>query len=417
MESVPAPAVEDGEKYLDENAEQFRPDPATSPVPDAAGFEVALAGLARELGFVRIGIARAEPFVEAGQRFKDWVERGYAGTMEYLAEFGDRHLPGRLLANARSVVVAAAALPSSLESSNVGRLNGRVADYALGLDYHIALRSRLRRIGQGLADLSGRSVWTRPCIDTAPLLEREAARRAGIGFIAKSTMLIVNGVGPRVLLAALVTDLELEAGLPQESRCGRCTACIDACPTGALVKPYELDSRRCLSYLNIEHQGQFPVRYRSMLENRVIGCDICQSVCPYDRVDAATVMPSDAGPRPLLVAPELSSWLSMTASDYRRITKRSALRRVGRVQLMRNAAIALGNSGSAVAQRPLVSALESNRIPTVRAHAAWGLGQLGGTESRAALERALTGEHDEGVLEEIRAALVVVGSSEWNQEG
>jgi epoxyqueuosine reductase len=409
MESVPPPPTPSGEKYLDDNAERFEPRPSIGPAPSKAAFRTKIHDLARELGFVRIGFASAEPFTEAGQRFKQWLGQGHAGTMSCLAELGDRHLPGRFLANARSLVVAAVAVPSAAGTSTRAPLHGKVADYALGLDYHIALRSRLRRIGQGLADFSGHMVWVRPCVDTAPLLEREAARRAGIGFIAKSTMLIVPGVGPRVLLALLVTDLALEPDPPQEEDCGSCTACLEACPTGALVAPYRLDARRCLSCVSIEQSGIVPSDLRAAFGNGLFGCDRCQTACPYDRVDAAIVMPTDASPRPWLVGPDLVRWLEMTATDYRRITKRSALRRVGRIQLMRNATICLGNSGRAEAIAPLIAALEGNPSAVVRAHAAWALGRLRGVRAQEALQGALVRETDDIVCGEIRAALAQLG--------
>lgn len=403
METVPESSPPREEKYLDENAEQFQPGPSAIRVSEPAEFRSALVRIAREQGFVRVGVTSAEPFLDAGHRFERWLGRGYAGSMTYLSELGPRHEPGRLLANARSVVVAAAAVPRG-DAERTGEC-GQVADYALGLDYHIALRSRLRRIGQALADLSGQAVWTRPCIDTAPLLEREAARRAGLGFIAKSTMLIVPGVGPRVLLACLVTDLPLWEDPPERDRCGRCTACLDACPTQAFVAPYELDARRCLSYLNIEHQGELPREFRTALGSRLIGCDVCQSVCPYDRKESAEVMPSDFSPRPLLSRPALVQWLGMSSSDYRRITKRTALRRVARIQLMRNAAVALGNSGSSAAVSPLIHALKNAKGVVVRSHAAWALGKVGGVEARAALEAALTSESEAQVRTEILLAL------------
>ncbi|MGE5786706.1 MAG: tRNA epoxyqueuosine(34) reductase QueG [Myxococcales bacterium] len=407
METVPKSEAEQAENFLDQNAEQFQPSNSVEPARDRDEFRSRLAVRAREQGFVRIGVAPADPFLEAGQRFRDWLHQGFAGDMEYLAEFGCRADPGRLLANARSVVVAAAALPRRSEPSTTAASapTGIVADYALGLDYHIALRSRLRRIGQALADLSGRAVWTRPCIDTAPLLEREAARRAGVGFIAKSTMLIVPGIGPRVLLASLVTDLELWSEPIEKDRCGRCTACIDACPTNAFVGPYRLDARRCLSYLTIEHQGSLPEATRRALDNRLIGCDVCQTVCPYDRTDSAEVMPSEMTPRAALANPDLIRWLEMSASDYRRITKRSALRRVGRVQLMRNAAVAIGNSRSPQALAALERALFSNKSPLVRAHAAWALGRYGSDHAKACLRRALDVESDTSTRGEILAAL------------
>jgi epoxyqueuosine reductase len=282
---------------------------------------------------------------------------------------------------------------------------GTVADYALGLDYHIAIRGRLRRLSQAMADYSGQPVSCRPCIDTAPLLEREAARRAGIGFIAKSTMLIVPVLGPRVLLGALVTDLELPPSEPIENRCGRCTACLDACPSRAFVGPFELDARRCISYLTIEHQGNVPTPLRKALGNHLVGCDVCQAVCPFDRIEASAVMPTDNTPRPLLVRPKLVKWLEMSATDYRRVSKRSALRRLGRVQLMRNAAIALGNCKGPNAALALEKALVHPLSPIVRAHAAWALGKLDETNATTSLTAALSTETDPWVRDEIIDAL------------
>lgn len=410
MESVPRPSEIPSDRRLDENAECFQPRAETDRALDQAHFRSKIEELALELGLLRIGFAKAAPFLEAGQRFKDWLGRGHAGTMSYLAELGERHLPGRFLVNARSLVVVAAAVPASAEpadSSPEGQRDilGKVADYALGLDYHIALRSRLRRIGQGLADWSGRAVWTRACIDTAPILEREAARCAGLGFIGKSTMLIVPGVGPRVLLATLVTDLALTPDTPIESRCGRCTACLDACPTQAFAGPYMLDARKCLSYLNIEHQGEFPYEMREAMGQRVIGCDVCQAVCPYDRIDAAIVMPTDASPRSNLVNPNLVQWLEMSSTDYRRVAKRTALRRVTRAQLMRNAAIALGNSGRIEAIAPLGRVLSGNASRAVRVHAAWALGRIDASEAVAQLQAALATEDDPEIRDAILAAL------------
>jgi epoxyqueuosine reductase len=427
MQSVPPSASTSDEIYLDDNAERFEPRHGQAKVADRASFSAEIEALARELGLARIGFASAEPFIEAGQRFNDWVSQGHAGTMEYLAEFKERHNPGRLLPNARSLVVVAAAIPKSREPSDATSAEaatgsterapvdadlrswrGSVASYALGLDYHIALRSRLRCIGQALADLSGRPVWTRACIDTAPLLEREAARRAGIGFIAKSTMLIVPGIGPRVLLATLVTDLELWTTDPMESRCGRCTACLDACPTSAFVSPYVLDARRCLSYLTIEHQGPIPREQRAQAGTHLFGCDVCQSVCPYDRSENASVMHSDAAPRPQLVEPDLRRWLHMSSTDYRRVSKRTALRRVGRAQLMRNAAVALGNTQRAEAVEPLALALAQNANTAVRAHAAWALGRVATAQAAAALRNACAAEQDEAVREEIELAMAAI---------
>jgi epoxyqueuosine reductase len=415
MDSVPAHEATEVEKYFDENAEYFVPvSPAASPLSGAALAD-RLKRTGIELGLVRVGFARAEPFTEAGAAFERWLERGHAGSMGYLAELGDRSDPRRLLPNARTIVVAAMPTSGPIHP-RPGPTEGVIADYALGLDYHIALRGRLRRLSQAMADLSGKAVWARPCIDTAPLLEREAARRAGIGFVAKSTMLIVPGLGPRVMLGVLVTTLELPSSEPLESRCGRCTACLDACPTRAFVRPFELDARRCVSYLSIEHQGEVPVELRDGMGQHLVGCDVCQTVCPYDRIASAQVMPTDNAPRALLVNPKLERWLEMSATDYRRVTKRSALRRLGRTQLMRNAAIALGNAKQKSSVPALVKALSSPRSAIVRAHAAWALGKIGGAEAQIALERALDLEADVFVASEIRRSIKhLIGSEPQGQ--
>jgi epoxyqueuosine reductase len=405
MDSVPdLPDSNVAISYLDQNAECFTPSDDDSLTLTGSALTEAIRRKGLELGLVRVGFTPATAFAEAKTAYDRWLAAGYAGAMGYLEELGDRSDPRRLLPNARTVVVAAMPTTGPIHEKATSD-QGTVADYALGLDYHIALRGRLKRLSQALADFSGQSVWCRPCVDTAPLLEREAARRAGIGFIAKSTMLIVPGLGPRVMLGALVTDLVLPSGIPLESRCGRCTACLDACPSKAFVAPFVLDARKCVSYLNIEHQGSLPKELRPAMGNRLVGCDICQSVCPYDRIESAQVMPTDNAPRPLLVNPKLEKWLEMSATDYRRVSKRSALRRLGRVQLMRNAAIALGNSQrpefSGVLGRALVHPISA----IVRAHAAWALGKLGGADARVHLEGALPNERDPWVREEIENAL------------
>jgi epoxyqueuosine reductase len=404
MDSVPAHDASEVEKYFDENAEYFVPTSQAQPAlaGDALANRLRLVGT--ELGLVRVGFARAEPFIQGKEAFEQWLEHGYAGSMSYLAEFGDRSDPRRLLPNARTIVAVAMPTAGPIHP-RPDSTEGVVADYALGLDYHIALRGRLRRLSQAMADFSGQAVWARPCIDTAPLLEREAARRAGIGFIAKSTMLIVPGLGPRVMLGVLVTTLDLPSSEPLESRCGRCTACLDACPTQALLRPFVLDARRCVSYLSIEHQGEVPADLRDGMGQHLVGCDVCQTVCPYDRIAAAPVMPTDNAPRSVLVNPKLERWLEMTATDYRRVTKRSALRRLGRTQLMRNAAIAMGNAQQPASVAALSRALSSPRSAIVRAHAAWALGKIGNAEAKRALVRALSSEVETSVIDEIQRAL------------
>jgi epoxyqueuosine reductase len=235
-------------------------------------------------------------------------------------------------------------------------------------------------------------------------LEREAARRAGVGFIAKSTMSIVPGIGTQVLLGELLIDLELAPDMPIEPRCGSCTACLTACPTGAFVDAYVLDARRCISYLTIELKGPIPRALRPLVGNHVFGCDICQAVCPFNASPRDKPADPELAARPDFDHVSLVDLLELTSSAYRRLVRDSALRRVTRHQLARNAAVALGNSGDASVVPHLVRVLESTRRPLVRVHAAWALGRLGGEPARRALERALH-DADHEVAEEARLSL------------
>jgi epoxyqueuosine reductase len=237
------------------------------------------------------------------------------------------------------------------------------------------------------------------------VLEREAARRAGIGFTAKSTLTIVPGLGSTVLLGELLVDIELEPAEPTSPRCGSCRACLDACPTQAFVDAFVLDARRCISYLTIELRGPIPRELRAAIGTRVFGCDVCQDVCPFNASSAARPVAPELEARPDLRPASLVDLLELTSSGYRRLVRSSPMRRVSRARLARNAAVALGNSGDPRAVTPLVRALRSHSAPLVRSHAAWALGRLGGRESLAALERARSDDPDEGVREEAGLAL------------
>jgi epoxyqueuosine reductase len=283
-------------------------------------------------------------------------------------------------------------------------LTGLVARYARGADYHRVLRERLRQLADACAALSGRAILARTCVDTAPLLEREAARRAGIGFTAKNTLSIAPGVGSYTLLGELLSDLELSPSTPIASRCGSCRACLDACPTQAFVDAYTLDSRRCISYLTIELKGAIPRPLRPLIGRWVFGCDVCQEVCPFNHSRQPPPGDPELGPHATLTDPDLVELLQLTASGYRRLVRRTALRRVNRERLQRNAAVALGNTRSAAAVPALAQALESNPSALVRAHAAWALGQIGTPAARSVLSAQRAEEPDQAVLEEIAHA-------------
>lgn len=366
--------------------------------------------VARALGFSRVGFARAEPLEEGRDRLEAFLSAGYDGAMDYLSE-GPRHDPRELLPEAKSVIVVALAYGNTPEPpSRSGGLSGRLARYAQGDDYHLILKDKLAALERALPELAGQPVRARACVDTAPLLERELAARAGLGFHGKSTLVIAPGLGSYVLFGELLVDLELEptptATLPQS--CGSCRACLDACPTEAFVAPHLLDARRCVSYLTIEEAGVIPTELRRGLGDRVFGCDVCQEVCPYNHGASAQKAPNLLSPRPERAELDLVALLELGSAGYRKLARRTALRRVNRVTLQRNAAIALGNSKSPAAVAPLARALEENRSPLVRRHAAWALGELApelDPASRAALERAAESDSDPEVRAEARAAL------------
>lgn len=361
-----------------------------------------------DLGFVATGFTTLSPFDAAGARVKEWLDRGYAGEMAYLAA-ADRHDPGALMADATTLISVALGYGEQPgrpdDTDDADALVGSVARYARGADYHDILKSKLRELADQIASLCARPVLARPCVDTAPLLEHEAAARSGVGFVAKNTLTIVPGYGSYVLLGELLVNVAVSPhGIPEAPRCGSCRACLDACPTDAFVDGNVLDARRCISYLTIELQGSIPRELRSAIGTRVFGCDVCQEVCPFN----ARSETRSAAPELVAVASRTDiplPWLlELRSGDYRRLVKGSSMRRVTRQQLRRNAAVALGNTGQEAAVAPLIVALCSNPSPMVREHSAWALGELGYGSGAAAL-RAAQSDTDPSVGAEARAAL------------
>ena len=353
-----------------------------------------LISIARELGFARAAIVP----IEAPRRhalYESWLAAGHAGEMAYLARAD--HVDMRadlrtLLASARSLIVVALAYDRVDPIPPTALLRGRIARYARGEDYHLVMRDKLVLLGERIGALAAR-----PCVDSAPLLEREWAERGGLGFVAKNTMLIAPGAGSYVVLGELLVDVELPviASEPMKPRCGSCRSCLDACPTGAFVDAYVLDARRCISYLTIEHHGVIPRELRAAIGTWVFGCDVCQEVCPFN---AGGGEPHDPLLQPRSVEhalPDLIALAGKGANQLRQLVKRTALRRVPRDVLLRNVAIALGNTGDPRAVAPLASLL-GHRSPLVRLHAAWALGQLGAHDVLAAHH-----DDDAGVRDEI----------------
>ena len=367
----------------------------------------ALEVCADELGLGLVGVASVERF-RRGERVAQ--ERRRSGLMGQLPWYTEERIrrgarPRELLPGARSIIsVAISYLPQSMSQDEApGPLRGRVARYAWGRDYHNVLKKRLRRLGAMLEERLGRPIRRRVYVDDGPMLDREVALRAGIGFFGKNTN-ILTGIGSWVFLGQIITDLELPPDQPSGKSCGACTACMPACPTGAIVAPYVIDSNRCIAYLTIEHRGPIPLELRAPMGDRVFGCDICQEVCP---VNVTRGHPSG---EPAFRAPQAFSVLDLTevlALDeeaFRVQFLGSPIRRATRVGLQRNACVVLGNLGDRAAIPALARALRDGDT-LVRGHAAWALGRLGGAEATQALEVGRGTEPDPWVREEIVAAI------------
>ena len=328
----------------------------------------------RELGFQKVGIAGIE-LPEDEERLLAWLGHGRHGTMAYMQRHGTRRsrpaelVPGTLrVVSARMDYRTDSADPEAvLREPNLGY----VSRYALGRDYHKVLRNRLARLADRIAEAAG-SKGYRAFTDSAPVLEKALARNAGLGWIGKHTNLLDRHDGSWFFLGEVFTDLPLPVDSPVTSHCGSCTACIDVCPTRAIVAPYELDARRCISYLTIEHAGPIPEEFRTAIGNRIYGCDDCQLVCPWNRYSKLATEPGFRS-RNGLDAPRLIELFRWSEDDFLRMTEGSAIRRIGYERWLRNVAVALGN---APATEEVIGALrsrESDASEIVREHVGWAL--------------------------------------------
>jgi epoxyqueuosine reductase len=352
---------------------------------------------ARELGFEKIGFARAgeAPHADA---LGPWLRDGKHGEMAWMARTPERRTDVTLLLpGARSVICVVKNYNGPGEHSKDPSI-GRISRYAWGDDYHEVLLGKLHELREHIEKLGGNA---KVCVDTNAILEKPWAQEAGLGWQGKHSNLISREIGSWFFLGELITDLELEADPPhREDYCGTCTDCIDLCPTKAIVAPYVVDSRKCIAYLTIEHRGAIPRELRPLMGNLVFGCDICQDVCPWNKF--AQVAPErEFYARDGNLTPSLISLMGMTREEFNRRFKGSPVKRAKHAGFLRNVAIALGNSNDPAAIPALEKALEHEE-PLVRAHAAWALGRLGG---RAALERRRAVEPETEVLGEIDAAL------------
>ncbi len=331
---------------------------------------------ARRLGFELAGIAAAGP-ADSFDSYSDWLAAGHAGEMAYLHRHAHaRRHPDSILPEVRSVVMLGMNYHPPDDDAPLPSLAGRVARYARGLDYHDILRQRLNALLDWVrAEVPG--AGGRGVVDTAPLLERDFARRAGLGWFGKNTMLLNKHLGSYFLLAALLLDIELPPDEPHESaHCGTCTACLDACPTEAFVAPGQLDARRCISYLTIELKGQVPEGLRSGVGEWLFGCDVCQEVCPWNRKAPVSAEPAFAA-RADLVAVDLVELLGLSEEAFRQRFRGTALTRSKRRGLLRNAALVLGNRGDPAALPALERAL-TDPEPLVREAARWAIDRIRG---------------------------------------
>lgn len=370
---------------------------------ERANLTDAVKSAARQIGFELVGIAPA--ISPAGfPKLQEWLQAGFAGEMQYLArrEAAYEH-PRHVSATVRSVVMLAINYRTA-EPAAPASNEGRVARYAWGsADYHDLLRDRLRRLADYLHQQRP-GCTTRGVVDTAPLLERDFARLAGLGWFGKNTMLINKQAGSWLLLAAMLTDVDLDPDMAhQTSHCGTCTRCLEICPTDAFVEPYVLDARKCISYLTIELKGSIPRDLRSGIGEWVFGCDLCQDVCPWNR-KAPRSNEAAFEPQPDLHPADCVAILQMNCEQFQQRFAQSPLGRPGFDGLRRNAAIVLGNRGDESAIPALIEAMQDTS-PLVRQSAAWSLGQLSGATSQQALAARLEIETDPDVRGELLDAL------------
>jgi epoxyqueuosine reductase len=388
-----------------------RPALATDGKPssiDYAALKRQIKTLAREHGFPLVGIASAEPFVEAERSIVERIAAGLFSGLRWFTADRARQCcdPRHHAPDARSLIalgVSYRALDPPEPSGDEGP-RGRVARYAWGRDYHRELGQRLKAFCAALHRIAPPAARLKTFVDTGRMVDRAVAQRAGLGWYGKNTNLLTHQLGSWVFLAEVLTNLPLPPDAPVRTHCGSCQACMPACPTGAIVAPGVVDNDRCIAFLTIELRGAIPRELRPAIGDWVFGCDICQEVCPVNRkapaaASAAFSASEGIGPRPALLP-----LLDISEHQFRTRFGHTAVSRAGRSGLRRNVCVALGNLGDPSAIPALIDALD-DADPLVRGHAAWALGRLGGEATRVALLARREWEQDVAVVDEIDQAL------------
>ncbi|MBR0553616.1 tRNA epoxyqueuosine(34) reductase QueG [Stakelama marina] len=357
-----------------------------------------------ELGFVACGVARADAAPRAAERLRQWLAEGRHGDMIWMEERAHhRRSPTGLWPEVRSVIAlgmsyAPATDPLALEDE--GGV-GRISVYAQGKDYHDTVKKALKALGRWLVQEAGGEL--KVFVDTAPVMEKPLAEAAGLGWQGKHTNLVSRRHGSWLFLGAIYTTLDLDPDKAGRDSCGSCDACQRACPTNAFPAPYQLDARRCISYLTIEHDGPIPHEFREAIGNRIYGCDDCLAVCPWNKFADAAAANTAFLPRAELMAPDLDTLLGLDDAGFRQVFAGSPIKRIGRNRMVRNCLIAAGNSGAASLVEP-VRTLLSDENAAVRGAAIWALGRLDAAICEAEAGMRRDAEVDERVRGEWDAA-------------
>ncbi len=360
---------------------------------------------AAELGFAACGIAHAAAAPRAGERLHQWLADGRHGDMIWMEERKHhRESPAGLWPEVRSVIalgMSYAPKDDPLRLADEGGV-GRISVYAQGPDYHDVVKRQLKALGRWLAAEAGRDLPPfdlKVFVDTAPVMEKPLAEAAGLGWQGKHTNLVSREHGSWLFLGAIYTTLDLVPDKGGVDTCGSCDACQTACPTAAFPQPYQLDARRCISYLTIEHAGPIPQEFRTAIGNRIYGCDDCLAVCPWNKFAAAANANLAFHPRAELVAPDLADILALDDATFRTVFAGSPIKRIGRTRMIRNALIAAGNSGDP-ALVDAVAALLDDPAPSIRGAAIWSLARLDDLRCQTERTRRRPQEADDSVIAE-----------------